>query len=111
MHVYVKPLLSSAGSTVRILPPPASQIYYRTNFFFNLCKGVGGAAQLGPLSTSDTGWPIVPAPGDYDDGESGGMKIGRGKPATAPLCPPQIPLDQTRDRTRAAAVGSQRITT
>jgi hypothetical protein len=38
------------------------------------------------------------------------MKIGRGnrstrrKPAPAPLFPPQIPLDQTRARTRAAAV-------
>jgi hypothetical protein len=44
------------------------------------------------------------------------MKIGRGnrstlrKPAPAPLLPPQIPLDKTRDRTRAAAVGSQRLT-
>jgi hypothetical protein len=44
------------------------------------------------------------------------MKIGRGnrstrrKPAPTPLCPPQIPLDQTRDRTRAATVGSQRLT-
>jgi hypothetical protein len=44
------------------------------------------------------------------------MKIGRGnrstrrKPAPAPLCPPQIPLDQPRDRTQAAAVGSQRLT-
>jgi hypothetical protein len=44
------------------------------------------------------------------------MKIGKGnrsarrKPAPAPLCPPQIPLDQTRDRTRATAVGSQRLT-
>jgi hypothetical protein len=43
------------------------------------------------------------------------MKIGRGnrsirrEPAPAPLCPPQIPLDQTRARTRAA-VGSQRLT-
>jgi hypothetical protein len=27
-----------------------------------------------------------------------------------PLCPPQIQLDQTRDGTRAAAVGSQRLT-
>jgi hypothetical protein len=32
---------------------------------------------LGPLGTSATEWPIVPAPGDYDDGEFGGMKIGR----------------------------------
>jgi hypothetical protein len=35
-----------------------------------------------------------------DCGAVGGMKIGRGnrstrrKPAPAPLCPPQIPLDQ-----------------
>jgi hypothetical protein len=70
-------------------------------------------SKLGPLGTSATEWPIVPAPGDYDYKEFGGMKIGRGNPSTrrkpAPtlLCPPQIPLDQTRDRTRAAAVGSQ----
>jgi hypothetical protein len=56
---------------------------------------------MGPLGTSATEWPIVPTLGDYDDGEFGGMKIGRGnrstrkKPAPAPLCPPQIPLDQT----------------
>jgi hypothetical protein len=69
---------------------------------------------MGPLGTAATDWPIVPAPGD--DGEFGGMKIGRGnrstrrKPAPAPLCPPQIPLHPTRARTRAAAVGSQRLT-
>jgi hypothetical protein len=84
--------------------------------YFFLIRLVGGGVQLGPLGTVATDWPIVPAPGDYDDGEFGGMKIGRGnrstgrKPAPAPLCPPQIPLDQTRDRTRAAAVGSQRLT-
>jgi hypothetical protein len=72
-------------------------------------------SKLGPLGTSATEWLIVPAPGDYDDGEVGGMKIGRGnrstrgKPAPALLCPPQIPLDHTRARTRAAAVGSQRL--
>jgi hypothetical protein len=64
-------------------------------------------------------WPIV-QPQMIDEGDCGaigGMKIGRGnrstqrKPAPAPLCPPQIPpLDQTRARTRAAAVGSQRLT-
>jgi hypothetical protein len=54
--------------------------------------------------------------GEGDSGAIGGMKIGRGnrstrrKPAPAPLYPPQIPLDQTRDRTRVAAVGSQRLT-
>jgi hypothetical protein len=54
--------------------------------------------------------------GEGDCGAIGGMKIGRGnrstrrKPAPAPLCLPQILLDHTRDRTRAAAVGSQRLT-
>jgi hypothetical protein len=32
---------------------------------------------LGPLGTAATNRPIVPAPGDYDDGEIGGMMIGR----------------------------------
>jgi hypothetical protein len=47
---------------------------------------------------------------DGDCGPVSGMKIGsehrstRRKPAPAPLCPPQIPLDETRARTRAAAM-------
>jgi hypothetical protein len=54
-----------------------------------------------------------------DDGNYeaiGGIKTGRGnqstrrKPAPASLYPPQIPHDQTRARTRAAAVGSQGLT-
>jgi hypothetical protein len=55
----------------------------------------------------------VSAPGDYDNGEIGGM-IGMGnrstrrKPAPVPLCPPQTP--HARTRTRAAAVGNQRLT-
>jgi hypothetical protein len=71
---------------------------------------------MGPLGTSATEWPIVPASDDYDDGEFDGMMVGIGNrttrrtPAPAPLCPPQIPLDQTRAPTRAAAVGSQRLT-
>jgi hypothetical protein len=54
--------------------------------------------------------------GEVDCGAISGMKIGKGnrttrrKPAPAPVCPPQIPLDLTWDRTRAAAVGSQRLT-
>jgi hypothetical protein len=72
-------------------------------------------SKLGPLGTSASYWPIVPVPADCEDGEFGGMN-GRGnrstrrKPAPAPLCPPQIPLDQTRYLSRAAAVGSQRLT-
>jgi hypothetical protein len=44
------------------------------------------------------------------------MKTGRGnrstrrKPAPVPLCPPQIPHDLSWAGTRAAAVGSQRLT-
>jgi hypothetical protein len=64
------------------------------NFF--LIGIVGGGVLLGPLGTAATNRPIVPAPGDYDDGEVGGI-IGRGnrstrrKPAPVPLCPPQTP--------------------
>jgi hypothetical protein len=39
-----------------------------------------------------------------------GNRSTRRKPAPAPLCPPKIPLYQTRVWTRAAAVGSQRLT-
>jgi hypothetical protein len=74
---------------------------------------VGGGVQLGPLGTTATNRPIVPALGDYDDGEIGGM-IGTGnrsaqrKPAPIPLCPPQTP-DAAWMRTWATAVGSQRL--
>jgi hypothetical protein len=74
---------------------------------------VGGGIQ-GPLGIPATKRPIVPAPGDYDDGEIGGM-IGRGnrstqrKSAPVPLCPPQT-SHAARTRTRAAAVGNQRLT-
>jgi hypothetical protein len=52
---------------------------------------------LGPLGTAATNMLTVPTPGDYDDGEIGGMMIGRGnritrrKPAPVPLCSPQTP--------------------
>jgi hypothetical protein len=36
---------------------------------------VGGGVQLSPLGTTATIRPIVPAPGDYDDGEIGRMFI------------------------------------
>jgi hypothetical protein len=62
----------------------------------------GVESKLGPLGTSATCWPIVPAPGDCEDGEFGGMngkgnRSTRRKPAPTPLFPPQIPLDQTQD--------------
>jgi hypothetical protein len=55
---------------------------------------VGGEVQLDPLGTAATNRPIVPAPGDYDGGDIGGMMIGRGnrgtrkKPAPVWLRPP-----------------------
>jgi hypothetical protein len=67
---------------------------------------------LGPLGTAATNRPIVPAPGEYDDGEIDGIMSGRGnrstrrKPAPVPLCPPQTPHAAWM-RSRAAAVGSQ----
>jgi hypothetical protein len=48
------------------------------------------------------------APGDYDKGEIGGM-IGRGNRSTRRKPAPQTP-HAARTRTRAAAVGSQRLT-
>jgi hypothetical protein len=75
---------------------------------------MGGGVQLDPLGTAATNRRIVPAPGDYDDGEIGGMngkgnRSTRRKTAPVPLCPPQTP-HAARTRTRAAAVGSQRLT-
>jgi hypothetical protein len=66
-----------------------------------LIRIVEDGVQLGPFGTSATNWPIVLAPGDYDDREIGGMMTGRGnrstrrKRAPVPLCPPQIPHDLT----------------
>jgi hypothetical protein len=74
--------------------------------------------RLSPLGTAATSG-LLYKPQMIDEGDCGaigGMKIGRGnrstrrKPAPEPLYPPQIPHDQTRARTRAAAVGSQRLT-
>jgi hypothetical protein len=68
--------------------------------------------RLSPLGTvASTGLLYQPQIiNDGDCGEIGGMKIGRRKPAPAPLCPPQIPHEQTWAQTRATAVGSQRLT-
>jgi hypothetical protein len=77
-------------------------INYKSMIF--LIQIVGGGVQLGPLDTSATNWPIVPAPGDYEDGEFGEMMVGRGnrsnrrKPVPVPLCPPQISHDLSRHK-------------
>jgi hypothetical protein len=70
-------------------------------FFIIILSGV----RLSPLGTAAT-TGLLYQPQMIDEGDCGaiaGMKIGRGnrstrrKPAPAPLCPPQIPLDQTWD--------------
>jgi hypothetical protein len=83
-------------------------------YFFVILIGV----RLSPLGTAPT-TGLLYQPQIIDDGvwgATGGMKIGRGnrstrrKPAPVPLCPSQIPHDQTRAQTRAVAGGSQRLT-
>jgi hypothetical protein len=84
-------------------------------FFFLVSLG---GVRLSPLGTSATvgllSQPQIIDDADY--GAVGGMRIGKGnrstrrKPAPLPLRPPQIPHDLTWDRSRAAAVGSQRLT-
>jgi hypothetical protein len=73
------------------------------NFFFNLHSG---GWNQGPLDTAATNGLLC---------QPRVIMIGRGnrsprrKPAPVPLCPPQTP-HAPRTRTRAAAVGSQRLT-
>jgi hypothetical protein len=81
------------------------------NFFFN--SHSGGGVQTGSTRHVGHFWAIVPVPGGCEDGEVDGINVDRGnlstrrKPVPAPLCPPQVPLDQTRARTRAAAARSK----
>jgi hypothetical protein len=77
--------------------------------YFFLIRVVGDGVQTGSTRHAATAT-------DCENGEFGGMKIDKGnrstrrEPAPAPLCPPQIPLDQTRARTRAVVVGRWRLT-
>jgi hypothetical protein len=95
-------------------------------FLFDLCSTPNKSAVSHFLAV---GWDwvhlvrrplfgILYQPRMIDDkfGAVGGMRIGRGsrstrrKPAPVPLCPPKIPHGLTRAPTRAAAVGSRRLT-
>jgi hypothetical protein len=76
---------------------PVITVYYY--LLFSLFEYLRVESILGPLCTAAMYWPIVPAPGDCEDGKFGGMNgFGRGnrstrrKPDPTPLCPPQIPL-------------------
>jgi hypothetical protein len=98
----------AAEQTFNFMP---SYLFMRRSF---LIGTVWGGVQLGPLGTAASNRPIVPVPGDCDDGEIDGM-IGRGnrstrrKPAPVPLWPPQNPY-AARMRTHAVTVRSQRLT-
>jgi hypothetical protein len=65
-----------------------------TDLLFFLIGIVGGGVQLGPLGTAATNRPIVPAPGEYEDEEIGGM-IGRGNRSTRRKPAPVPPLSTT----------------
>jgi hypothetical protein len=87
------------------------------NYSITFLVSLGGVRLIvSPLGTSTTVGLLYQTRMIDDYGAVGGMKIGRGsrstrsKPAPVPLCPPQIPHDLTWNRTRAAAVGSQRLT-
>jgi hypothetical protein len=78
-----------------------------------------GRVRVSPLGTSATVWPLIPGPGDKwwwmwssrsNENWQGKPKYSEKKPASVPLCPPQIPHDLTLARTRAATVGSRRLT-
>jgi hypothetical protein len=75
-------------------------------FFLISLDGV----RLSPLGTLATvGLLCQPRMIDDDYGAVGGMRTGRGNEVLGENLP-QIPHDLTWDRTRAAAVGSQRLT-
>jgi hypothetical protein len=91
---------------------------YNLSYAFILLAGAGtfnptaqvnvvswGGVRLSPLGTSVTNWPIVPNPDDM----WWWMWSSRWN-ENWPLCPPQIPHDLTWARTRAATVGSRRLT-
>jgi hypothetical protein len=88
----------------------AQQRVYMPQYYFITLSG----ARLSPLGTAVT-TSLLYQPQMINDGDYGairGTKIGRGnqstqsKPTPVPLCPPQIPYDQTQ----ATAVGSQWLT-
>jgi hypothetical protein len=106
--IYARQLTSSHTSSLKMEATSLTTIW--CNIFIIIISGVG----LSPLGTADISGQLY-KPQMIDEGDCGaigGMQIDRGnrstrrKPASAPLCPPQIPHDQTRARTQAAAVGS-----
>jgi hypothetical protein len=65
----------------------------RMVIFFNWYSG--DRVQLGSLGAAVTNRSVVPAPGDYDDGEIGGMMIGRGDRSSLEKTCPSAALSTT----------------
>jgi hypothetical protein len=114
-------LYGQNGRNTLILPilKEVSYMLFVSYLLFFVVVVVGGRwSPCGsPRGTAASYWPIVPVPGDCEDGEVGGMKCGwQGKPKySEKTCPSAIlsttnSTCQTRARTWAAAVGSQRLT-
>jgi hypothetical protein len=92
----------SLPSNENLIWTPLSRLLDVTPQYLKVNKigilGGGGGVQLGLLSTTAPSRPIVLSPGDYDDGEIGGIMIDRGnrsirrKPAPVPLCPHKTAL-------------------
>jgi hypothetical protein len=78
-------------------PEPCSAEWLLGKDFRKKNSNKGGGVHLGPLGTAATNRPIVPTPGDNDDGEIGGMMTGKGNRSTPRklnsviLCPPYTP--------------------
>jgi hypothetical protein len=83
-------------------------------FFFIRIEGCG--VHTGSTRYVGKFWPIASASGDFEDGESGGMKLGRvnrntqRKPALAPFCPPQIHLTRPGRKYELACVSVAAVT-
>jgi hypothetical protein len=91
-------VMSHVTNSIQLDMPCADpRVFYHV--FFNSHSGGGGWVQLGPLCTSATDWPIVPTPGDHDDGEFGWMKISRGNRSTRRKTFPSATTKPTRPDT------------
>jgi hypothetical protein len=102
-------ILRAATTKLSVLPTKWGTIHH--SFFCFL-----GVEWNWAHFTEASKWPIVPAPDRRRWVWGSRWMFGRGnwrtsrKPVSVPLCPPQILHDLNRARTRAAAVGSRRLT-
>jgi hypothetical protein len=89
--------------------------YEDVGYYYIIISGVR-LSSLGTAATTDLLYhPQMIDDDDEECGAVGGMIIGRGnrstriKPAAAPLCPPLIPYDHTRARTRPGKPETNRL--